>query len=209
MKKILGKLALAALLSILPISIASALTITKDPLNLDGYTSGPGQLLYDFESGTAPAALSGDFTIEPIPSLTSTSAAPAGDTSQYYLSVPNPLSSGAAILTFSQEMSYLGLYWGSIDEYQHIDFYNNGILDTTVTGGMVGTPANGDQFQGGQNLYVGISDIPAFDKVVFTSNGYAFEIDNIAVAPVPEPATMLLFGTGVVSLIGIVRRKRS
>jgi hypothetical protein len=28
-------------------------------------------------------------------------------------------------------------------------------------------------------------------------------------APVPEPATMLLFGTGIVGLVGVIRKKRS
>jgi hypothetical protein len=53
--------------------------------------------------------------------------------------------------------------------------------------------------------------LPAFDTFQLSSEGFAFEADNIALAnnPVPEPATMLLFGTGIAGLAGIARRKRN
>ena len=40
-------------------------------------------------------------------------------------------------------------------------------------------------------------------------SGDGFDIDAVAVAPVPEPATMLLLGAGLIGIAGIGRKKFS
>ena len=210
MKKQLAKSIFMALAGIVTVSLttASALTITSTELDPTGYLAGPGTLLYDFENNTAPSTLTGNYTMFPIPSGTSQSAAPAGDTSKYFLSVPNPSSTGSATFAFSFDMDYLGLYWGSIDTYNKIEFFNNGTLTGTVLGSNVANPANGNQTLGYSNRYVHISDI-VFDKFTLTSTQYAFEVDNIAVRAVPEPTTLLLFGAGLAGLAAVGRRRRA
>jgi hypothetical protein len=147
-------------------------------------------------------------------------AAPAGDTT-CYMAVPQNGSSGVATVDISallagspKRANYFGLYWGSIDTYNQLEFYMGNTLRAVVTGGQVLASFGiaGDQSASGSNRYVNIALSPseAFDRIRFVSTNRAFELDNIAIrtAPVPEPGTVGLLG-GALALLAFGRRRKA
>ena len=138
-------------------------------------------------------------------------AAPPLANTTCYLTVPQNSTSGSAVWNSPGSNNYLGLFWGSIDNYNSLQFLDgsNNVL-ATVTGAQViaAATAFGDQTAPGSNRYVNLLLTGGtYEAVRFISNGYAFEIDNIAYANVPEPATLGLLGLGLAG-IGFARRRK-
>jgi hypothetical protein len=131
-----------------------------------------------------------------------------GSDTTHYLST----GIGSVTLTFTKPQTYLGLLWGSVDLYNHLSFYGaDNQLVATVGGAEVSNAANGDQGASG-SYYVNISGLDPFTTAVFSSDGYAFEFDNVSYdvdppAAVPEPLTLSIFGTGLASIARMRRRK--
>jgi hypothetical protein len=122
---------------------------------------------------------------------------------------PDPnLAPSPAIMTFSEKQSYLSLLWGSIDEYNSLAFYLNGVLQSTVTGGYL--LANGGQPAASGAAFVKVAE--DFNEIRFFSNygllkdQAAFEFSNV-VAAVPVPAGGLLLIGALGGLAALRRRK--
>jgi hypothetical protein len=126
-----------------------------------------------------------------------------------YVTVPKDSSPGSVTVNLGGgSYNYLGIWWGSVDDYNTISFLKNGIVRESFTGSNTTSTPNGNQGAHSTNLYVNFLNLKEFDSFRMTSNGYAFEADNISVghAPVPIPPALLLMGSGLLGLAGFKKR---
>lgn len=151
------------------------------------------------------------------------SAEPAGDPTNYMSLIPSLAGSNPTTetITFAPNTSYnsFGLYWGSIDTYNAIDFYFGGnlVAGASLSGnsGALGLVSFGNQFVANSNKYVIISGI-TFDKIVLSSTGNSFEFDNLSFGgasqinpAVPEASTWAMMILGFLGVGFISYRRRS
>lgn len=130
-------------------------------------------------------------------------ATPFGDATAYFAVRADPPESPAAI-TFGGVYNNFSMLWGSVDQYNTLQFYLGGLLVNTVLGGSL-PPANGDQGPDGTRLYStgGFS----FDEIRLVTSQNAFEIDNINVSArtsVPDGGTTAaLLGLAMVGVVAV------
>lgn len=136
-------------------------------------------------------------------------AAPNGDSTQYY-TVGSFITPQTATLTLGGNSNYLGLLWGSVDDYNSITLHlaNGGTEVISSSTQPLLNPANGNQGPGGTS-YVNIYASDYITSIDFLSGKAAFEFDNVTVAAVPEPATWAMMMLGFLGLGFLGYRKSS
>ena len=196
-KKIFG----VALLATTAVS-AEAATFVFEPGS--GTILPSESVVYDFDDAADDALVTGsNFSF-----LTGTSgdgALPAAGDGSRYLSV---LADGSASIAFAQPATGFSIDLGSIDSYNTLTLNFVGGGSQVFTGTQLVANPNGDQSSPNTNgrfrFTAGANEQIA--GVTFASGGNSFEVDRLAVAAIPEPATwaMMIGGFG---LIGVASRR--
>jgi hypothetical protein len=149
------------------------------------------------------------------------SATPFKNTTPY-LSLP---TNQQAVISFGGLVDYFGLYWGSIDTYNFVEFKKGGVSLATFDGQQIASlvqskysltsPKFANWTNNFTNIYVDFfsgSSATQFDTVVLKSTGIAFETDNhayraVSAKPVPVPG--MVFGMMAAAGILATKRKKS
>ena len=117
-------------------------------------------------------------------------------------------------------LNYFGLYYGSIDTYNDVMFYNAaGQIIQTITGAELIRQFNGvsgNTDANSSNIYVNLFFSPSeeFTSFSFRTTTRAFEVDNLVVGyqvdqnDIPEPASLALVGLGLAGLRFARRRNK-
>ena len=133
------------------------------------------------------------------------------------------LGGKSEMLAFATAQTSFGLYWGSIDAYNEVQFLlGNSSVATYFGNTLNAVPpvgSNGDQFNQlalSTNAYISFSGL-TFDKVILSSSGNSFEFDNISYGGgrtlfqngIPEPSTWAMMILGFAGVGFMAYRRRS
>ncbi|WP_380874318.1 hypothetical protein ACFB49_47180 [Sphingomonas sp. DBB INV C78] len=197
------KLALALALSGAATSAQAATFIFTD----GQYGVQSGQTLVADFNGADDALVSGN-NFKFLTGSSGEGAQPDPGDATRYLSI---LGGGHADISLGQAASF-GLDVGSLDSYNTLTLlFADGTSQDISGDDIFGGDANGDQHSPNSNGRILVT-ADAGQTIVglrLSSSSNSFEVDNLAVTPVPEPATwaMMLAGFGLVGA-GLRSRRR-
>jgi len=188
--------------------VAGAVTAISQPASAISFNTGgvivPGNGQVSAKSGVTtldfdnPSSIS--FSGGNVVSGSSASqyAAPPGDITKY-LTIGS-FGPGTATINLGGLKGYFGLFVGSLDTYNTIQFLKAGVSKAIFGGAdLPPTTPNGNQGVGTYYNFFGDSNSDLFDTVKLSSTQAALEVDNIATrTAIPTPALLPgLIGMGI------------
>ncbi|QXQ05848.1 PEPxxWA-CTERM sorting domain-containing protein [Sphingosinicellaceae bacterium] len=148
----------------------------------------------DFNNGTAPG-FSGSYSLF----MTSIHNVATGPNASPFLAVPiEGAKTGTATYTSSNFITSISFDWGTPDSYNTLSAV--GLNGTTALG-------SGGSLAAGRYTFNFLAS-DQIKSINFTSTDRAFEIDNLSVSAVPEPASWALMVGGFM-MVGFAARRRS
>ena len=148
-------------------------------------------------------------------SLAGQYASPAGDTTGFF--TVGPADGSPVMITLGTSANYFGFYAGSLDSFNLVQFFLNGVMVDSFTGTQINAVAfPGDPTTGNQAAaqYIDYFTSTLYNSIVYSSSSNAFETDSHAFGiasprPLPEPSSVALLGLGVLALVARRRRVKA
>jgi hypothetical protein len=231
MKKLIATMAFAFAVLQAPANAAVLVTSVGvgDPGNVAAAVPGSTYITFeDVAVNTVGSFTSNGFSFTGQGGVTNTSASfpftytqPKADNTHYLaigFDIVPIIWPGPRATTLSLESDYtkFGFYWGSIDSYNSVTFFNDGVQVFSLSGGGVpgANPSANNSNAATRNRYVNFdfSGGSMFDQVVFSTTFRTFEVDNLALAGhAPELSTwaMMLVGFAGVGFVAYRRSRRA
>jgi PEP-CTERM motif len=153
-----------------------------------------------------------------------------------YLAIGAQSGQTSATLTLNGPQSYFGLWWSAADPWNQVEFLSGGhevgLLNSAsafepLGSSYAGNPNGGDSGEKFAYLNIFGTSGTTFDQVIFSNLNLStgFESDNWSAlatpvvppypgiviggaASVPEPSSLALTALGIITLLGIARRRR-
>lgn len=219
-----SKLSLLGAIVALSCGVANAgvIQVGGTPAGANGQVSNKaGVCTVDFNTGNATNACGAVYSANGAPLAashfrtgnSSTAAAPGGDTTVYLTVGP---SDGTPItITLTTPANYFGFYAGSLDSYNTVQFFLNGVMVDSFNGTQINAVAFPNTAANGANTaYIDYFPVSLYNSIVYASTSNAFETDNHAFGlaipnAVPEPTSAALLGLGALALLARRRRNKA